>query len=166
MLQILLKNKVGMITRVMTSVEELADALNDPLVRAQHSLSELFSYLMRNHYHTTINGVPYYNSNYSVGVNQPIVIVFTELDLPAQNKPVKVVLKDQMDAVLLDRDMDFNEVAVLLGDPQIAQCTSETELELYIVTNHFTVTIGDEAYRHKEYSVGINHKPTFVFVKL
>ncbi len=166
MLQILLKNKVGMITRVMTSVEELADVLNDPMVKAQRSLSELFSYLMRNHYHTTINGLPYYNSNYSVGINQPIVIVFTELDVPGQNKPVKVVLKDQTDAVLLDRDMDFNEVATLLGDQQIAHCTNETELELYIITHHYTATIDDEAYRHKEYSVGINHKPTFVFVKL
>ena len=166
MVQILLKNKVGMITRVMTTVEELADALNDPLVKTQCSLSDLFSYLMRNHYHTTINGVSYYNSSYSVGINQPIVIVFTELDLPGQNKPVKVVLKDQADAVLLERDMDYNEVANLLEDPQIKQCTNETELELYIVSNHYTTKINGEIYRHKEFSMGINHKPTFVFVKL
>lgn len=155
-----------MITRVMTSVEELADALDDQLVKAQRSLSELFSYLMRNHYHTTINGVPYYNSNYSVGINQPIVIVFTELDLPAQNKPVKVILKDQADDVLLDRDMDFNEVATLLGDPQVAQCSDVSELELYIMTHHFMASIDGEIYRHKEFSMGVNHKPIFVFVKL
>ena len=155
-----------MITRIMTSVDELADALNDPLVKAQRSLSDLFSYLMRNHYHTTINGVPYYHSSESWGINQPIVIVFTELDLPVQHKPVKMVLKDQAEAVLLDRDMDFNEVAILLGDPQIAQCTNEMELEMYIVTHHFTATINGDTYRHREYSVGINHKPTFVFMKL
>lgn len=40
MLQILLKDNVGMITWVMTSVEELADALNDPLVKTQRSQIE------------------------------------------------------------------------------------------------------------------------------
>lgn len=40
-----------------------------------------------------------------------------QFDTACQNKPAKVVLKDQMDAVFIDRDMNYNEVAARLGEP-------------------------------------------------
>ena len=62
MIQVILKNSAGTITHVMHSVEELACALNDQLIKAQNNLSDLFSYVIRNHYRTTINGINYYHS--------------------------------------------------------------------------------------------------------
>ena len=166
MIQILLKNTAGMITRMLTSVEELAVALNDPMVRTQRNIGDLFSYVMRNHYRTKINGQDYYLSKYSVGVNQPEVIIFSELALPMSNDDIKLILKDQAENVLSENTITLSELATLLNDTQIAQCTDAAMLELYLLTHHFHTTIDGDVYWHKSYSVGINNLPTFEFVKL
>lgn len=166
MIQILLKNTTGIITRMLTSVDELAAVLNDPSVKIQRSLSTLLDYLMRNHYRTKINGQDYYLSNYSVGVNQPVVITFSELTLSMSINDLKLILKDQAENVLFEKEITLSEYATLLNDSQIAQCTDAAMLELYLLTHHFHTTIDGEAYWHKSYSVGINHLPTFIFVKI
>lgn len=165
MIQILLKDKEGMITRVMTSVEELATALNDPFVNNQRNLTDLLVYVMRNHYHTNINGVPYFHSNVSIGINKPVEIVFTELDMSSRDK-VRVVLKDNTNAVSLDREMEIKDMANLLDDPQVSKCTNESDLEPYIMNHHYTTKINGETYRHKEFSMGRNQTPTFIIVKM
>lgn len=166
MIQVILKNSAGVITQVMNSVEELAVALNDPMVRTQRTIAELFSYVMRNHYRTTINGVNYYHSNASIGVNHPPIIVFTELETPRANGDLKLILKDQEGNVIEEREMTLNELAGLLNDPNISQCMNAAILEFYLITQHMRTMINGEEFRHKSYSVGDNHLPTYEFVKL
>lgn len=79
----------------MNSIEEFAVALNAPLLKAQNNIGDLFSYVLRYHYRTTINGINYYHSNASIGLNQPPILVFTELDTPRANGDLKIILKDQ-----------------------------------------------------------------------
>ena len=137
MIQVILKNSAGTITHVMHSVEELACVLNDPLIKAQNNLSDLFSYVMRNHYRTTINGINYYHSNASFGVNQPPTIVFTELDKPHTNGDMKIVLKDQEDNVIEEKEITLKELANLLNDPNILQCVNAAILEFYLFVYFF-----------------------------
>ena len=166
MIQVILKNSAGTITNVMHSVEELACALNDPLVKAQDNLSDLFSYVMRNHYRTTIHGINYYHSNASIGVNQPPTIVFTELDTPHANGDLKIVLKDQKENVIEEKVITLNELANLLNDPNILQYVNAAMLEFYLFTQHMHTTILGKEYKHKGYSVGVNQLPTYEFVKV
>lgn len=166
MIQVILKNSAGTITHVMHSVEELACALNDPLIKAQNNLSDLFSYVMSNHYRTTINGINYYHSNASFGVNQPPTIVFTELDKPHTNGDMKIVLKDQEDNVIEEKEITLKELANLLNDPNILECVNAAILEFYLFAQHMRTTIKGEEYRHKGYSVGFNQLPTYEFVKV
>jgi hypothetical protein len=166
MIQILLKNTAGMITCTMTSLDELAEALNDSLVKSQRNLSDLLGYLMDKYYRAKINGSDYYLSNYSVGINQPVIVVFTELEKQNAKGDLKLILKDQLDNILFESEITFNQLATLMNDTQITQCTNTAMLELYLVTHHYITTINGESYRHKSYSVGMNHLPTFTFVKL
>lgn len=155
-----------MITRVFTTLDELSQAINDPLIKIQNSLNDLLSYLMEHHYHTTINGVQYYYSNYSVGINQPVTIIFTELNKPESEKQLKLVLRDKAENVIFEKEMDLVSMAEMFNDPQIKDCANEAELELYLVTHHYRTRINGEPYWHKTYSWGINHLPTFEFVKI
>lgn len=155
-----------MITRVFTTLDELSQAINDPLIKTQHSLNDLLSYLMEHHYHTTINGEQYYYSNYSVGINQPVTIIFTELNKSEIEKQLKLVLRDKADNVIREKEMQLNDLATILNDPQISACANEAELELYLVTHHYRTRINGEPYWHKTYSCGINQLPTYEFVKM
>lgn len=166
MIQVILKNSAGEITHVMNSIDDLAVALNDPMVKAQRNIGDLFSYVMRNHYRTTINGVNYFHSNASIGVNHPPIIVFTELDTPRANGDLKLILKDQEGNVIEEREMPLNDLAELLNDPNISQCANAAILEFYLFAQHMRTTINGEEYMHKSYSVGENKLPTYVFVKL
>ena len=166
MIQVILKNSAGVITQIMNSVEELAVALNDPMIKAQHNIGDLFGYVMHKHYRTTINGVNYYHSNASIGVTQPPTIVFTELEAPRASGDLKIVLKDQKGNVIEEREMTFNELAKLLDDPNISQCLNAAILEFYLITHHMRTAINGEEYRHKSYSVGAYQLPIYEFVKL
>ena len=166
MIQVILKNSAGVITHIMNSVEEFAAALNDPKVKAQDSIVDLFSYVMRNHYHTTIDGVNYYHSNASIGVNHPPTLVFTEIDTPRSNGDLKIILKDQEGNVIEERTMTLNELAGLLNDSNILQCANAAILEFYLFAQHMRTTIKGEEYRHKGYSVCVNQLPIYEFVKV
>ena len=160
-----MKNTVGMITHMMTNLEELSKALNDPMIKSQQSLTSLLAYLLNNHYHTIINDVNYYLSNYSIGKNQPITtIVFTELDMP--QKQLKIVLENQSGSVILEKKISLKEFAGLLNDEQIMNCENEAILEFYLVANHMRVTIDGEQYKHKGTTWSAYHLPVFTFVKI
>lgn len=166
MIQIFLKNTLGMVTHTMNSLEELSKALNDPMVMSQRSLSALLTYLLNAHYRTRINGIDYYMSNQSFGMNQPVTIVFTELEVQQKSKQMKLVLEDQSGNTLYEKEMSLKEFATLLNDQQLMNIDNEAFLELYLVSNHMRTTINGELYRHKGVSWSIYHLPIYTFVKL
>ena len=166
MIQILLKNTVGIVTHTINSLEELSKVLNDPMILSQQNLSSLLIYLLNNHYRARINGVDYYMSNQSFGMNQPITIVFSELDLPQQSKQLKLVLEDQSENVLYERELSLKEFAYMLNDQQILNSGNEALLEIYIMSHHMRTTINGDLYRHKGVNWSIYHHPIYTFVKL
>lgn len=166
MIQVFLKNTLGMVTQTMNSLEELSKALNDPMVMSQQNLSALLSYLLNEHYRTRINGVDYYMSNQSFGMNQPVTIVFTELELPQQSKQLKLVLEDQSGNTLHEKEMSLKEFATLLNDQQIMNIDNEAFLEMYLVSNHMRTTINGVPYRHKGVNWSFYHLPIYTFVEL
>ena len=166
MIQIFLKNTLGMVTHTMNSLEELSKALNDPMVMSQQSITALLTYLLNKHYRTKINGVDYYMSNQSFGVNQPVTIGFTELEVPQQSKQLKLMLENQSGSVILEKEISLKEFAGLLNDEQIMNCENEAVLEFYLVTNHMRVTIDGEQYKHKGTTWSAYHLPVFTFVKI
>ena len=166
MIQIILKNSAGVITHIMNSVEELAAALNDPMIKTQQNISDLFSYVMQNHYRTNIYGIDYYHSNASFGIGQPTTLVFTELDLPGRKKDLKLILEDKNGIVIEEKDVTLSQFAALLNDAQIEQCADVAVLAIYLLNHHFQTTINSEAYQLRENSVSVNQLPSFTFFKL
>ena len=166
MIQVILKNSAGVITQVMNSVEELAVALNDPMVKAQRNIGDLYGYVMRNHCRTKINGIDYYHSNASFGIGQPAILVFTELDLPGSRKDLKLILEDKNGAVVEEKDVTLAQLAALLNDSQIEQFADAAVLAIYLLSHHFQTSINGEPYQLRGNSIGVNQLPTFTFFKI
>ena len=166
MIQVILKNSAGVITQVMNCVEDLAVALNDPMIKTQCTIGDLFSYVMRNHYRTKINGIDYYHSNASFGIGQPTTLVFTELELPGSRKDLKLVLEDKNEIVIEEKDVTLAQFADLLNDTQITQCADAAVLAIYLLNHHFQITINGDSYQLRGNTIGVNQLPTFTFFKL
>jgi len=166
MIQVILKNSAGVIIQVMNSVEELAAALNDPMISAQRNIGDLYSYVMRNHCRTKINGIDYYHSNASFGIGQPAILVFTELDLPGSRKDLKLILEDKNGTALEEKDVTLAQFAAFLNDTQIEQCADAAVLAIYLLSHHFQTAINGEPYQLRGNSIGVNQLPTFTFFKI
>ncbi len=163
MIQVFLKDTIGQVTNVISDIRALAAALNDPAILNQASIIGLFDYIARNHFHTKIGGVPYYQSNVSMGIGKPVTIVFTELNQPRPGVQYRVTLKDKTGNVIADDLKDKAGISTMLNDPTILNITDEAQLELYLISHHYLTRINGTPFMHTKYSVGTGQIPTFVF---
>lgn len=163
MIQVFLKDTIGQVTNVISDISGLAEALNDPAILNQASIIGLLDYIARNHFHTKIGGVPYYQSNVSMGIGKPVTIVFTELNQPRPGVQYRVTLKDKTGNVIADDLKDKAGISAMLNDPTILNITDEAQLELYLISHHYLTRINGTPFMHTKYSVGIGQIPTFVF---
>lgn len=163
MIQVLLKDSTGQVTNVIKDISKFAEALNDPNILSQTSIIGLLDYLIRNHFHTKIGEVSYYQSNLSMGIREPVTIVFTELDQPKPDVRYRVILKDKTGNVVSDELKDNAGISEMLKDPTIVNITDEAQLELYLLSHHYLTKINGTPFMHIEYSVGIEQPSTFVF---
>lgn len=163
MIQVFLKDTIGQVTNVISGISALAAALNDPAILNQASIIGLLDYIARNHFHTKIGGVPYYQSNVSMGIGKPVTIVFTELNQPRPGVQYRVTLKDKTGNVIAEDLKDKAGISTMLNDPTILNITDEAQLELYLISHHYLTRINGTPFMHTKYSVGIGQIPTFVF---
>lgn len=163
MIQVFLKDTIGQVTNVISDISGLAEALNDPKILNQASIIGLLDYIARNHFHTKIGGVPYYQSNVSMGIGKPVTIVFTELNQPRPGVQYRVTLKDKTGNVIADDLKDKAGISTMLNDSTILNITDEAQLELYLISHHYLTRINGTPFMHTKYSVGIGQIPTFVF---
>lgn len=163
MVQVFFKDARGQVINVITDISELATALNDQSILSETSIMGLLDYLLRNHFHTTIGGTPYYQSKFSVGIGKPVTIVYTELSQPRPDARYRVTLKDRTGNVISDELKDNVGISEMLNDPTILNISGEAQLELYLISHHYMTQINGIPYMHTNYSVGVDLVSTFVF---
>lgn len=79
MIQLILKSQNGAITNVYNGLDEISNLFNDTSIKTLSNTAQLAMHLIKNYFHTEINGVKYYHSNVYFDCNGVSIFTFTQL---------------------------------------------------------------------------------------